>query len=116
MILQGLAHLPEWMFDQKMYLNIFPLIQTLIVTLTLNLTLTLKHKNVFRKTKWHHFLGKNPDNDFACTLWTLFYGDNFYVICLCFIHVPINLYFSLLCLLAGMTQFMIGHSSWQYWC
>jgi len=30
---------------------------------TLTLTITLKHKNVFGKTKWRHISGKSPDTE-----------------------------------------------------
>jgi len=42
----GSGHLTE---------NLFPL------TLTSTLTFTLKHNNLFGKTKWRHFSGKGPD-------------------------------------------------------
>jgi len=58
-----LARMDVW---PKRFLTVFPqtliLTSTLALTLTLaqilTLTLTLKHKNLFGKTKWRHFLGK----------------------------------------------------------
>jgi len=64
---ERLLHLPEWTFDRKRIENVFPLTLTLILTLNLTLalnlaqTLTLKHNNLFEKTKWRHFSGKCPD-------------------------------------------------------
>jgi len=47
-----LVYLPEWRLTE----NIFKRISA-NSNLTINLTLILKHKNVFGKTKWRHFSG-----------------------------------------------------------
>jgi len=46
-----LVYLPEWTFDRKRKIK----------RISANPNLTLKHKNIFGKTKWRHFLGKCPD-------------------------------------------------------
>jgi len=52
-LIPDLLHLTEWTFDRKHI--------SVNANLNPNSTVTLKHKNVFGKTKLRHFSGKCPD-------------------------------------------------------